>query len=180
MIRIISGIFRSRQLQSPNPDITRPTKDRVREAIFSSIQPSIKDSFVLDLFAGSGAMGFEALSRGARFCWFNDVEQEPNKVLKHNVALLKVEGQSSVSQFDAYQYLKTLKEQSKIDIIFLDPPYQMTGLDSLITAIEAMNLLSNHGIIVIESDKPLILDSQYYPKVKVYTYGKTVVTIGWK
>jgi len=63
MIRIISGLFRSRQLQSANPDITRPTKDRVREAIFSSIQPSIKDSFVLDLFAGSGAMGFEALSR---------------------------------------------------------------------------------------------------------------------
>lgn len=180
MIRIISGIFRSRQLKSPSPDVTRPTKDRVREAIFSSIQPFIKDSYVVDLFAGSGAMGFEAISRGASFCVFNDIQEEPFKILKQNIGLLKVEGQAEVYNLDAFQCLKVLKEGRKIDTIFIDPPYQNTSLENLIEWIEEMNLLSNHGIIVIESDKQWTLDSHHFSKIKVYTYGKTVVTIGWK
>lgn len=179
MIRIISGIYRSRQLKIPNVSTTRPTKDRVREGIFSSIAASIKDAYVVDLFAGSGAMGFEAISRGAKFCVFNDVEEEPFKVLKQNVALLKVEAFSEVKRLDASSLLNDLQSTS-IDIIFLDSPYQYAKLDQIVKTIEAMSLLTHHGIIVIESDHPFALDTTLYQKVKVYTYGKSIVTIGWK
>lgn len=179
MIRIISGIYRSRQLKIPSASTTRPTKDRVREGIFSSIAASIKNAYVVDLFAGSGAMGFEAISRGAKFCVFNDVEEEPFKVLKQNVALLKVEACTEVKRLDAFSLLNELKSTS-IDIIFLDSPYQYAKLDQVVKIIEAMSLLAHHGIIVIESDHPFALDTTMYQKIKVYTYGKSIVTIGWK
>jgi 16S rRNA (guanine966-N2)-methyltransferase len=180
VIRIISGIYRSRQLKIPNPSTTRPTKDRVREGIFSSINTSIKNAYVVDVFAGSGAMGFEAISRGAKFCLLNDVEEEPFKVLKQNVALLKVEAVTEVKKLDAAALLKELQNKPKIDIIFLDPPYQYPLLNSVIKAIEAMSLLANNGIIIIESDHAFALDASIYQKIKVYTYGKSIVTIGWK
>jgi 16S rRNA (guanine(966)-N(2))-methyltransferase RsmD len=180
VIRIISGTYRSRQLKIPSPSTTRPTKDRVREGIFSSINASIKDAYVVDVFAGSGAMGFEAISRGAAFCLFNDVEEKPYKVLKQNVALLKVEAVTEITKLDAFSFLKALQNKPKTNIIFLDPPYQYRSLNQVVKTIEEMSLLANNGIIVIESDHPFAFDITIYQKIKVYTYGKSIVTVGWK
>ncbi|MEY3431872.1 MAG: ribosomal small subunit methyltransferase, partial [Bacillota bacterium] len=128
MLRIIAGKFRSRKLLQPSLKITRPTKDRVREAIFSAIGPKIIDAVVLDLFAGSGAFGFEALSRGARFVYINDHNPDAIKIIEANKFDLKIE-ETKISQLDALQFIQyAVKNKIQFDIVFLDPPYAYSEL----------------------------------------------------
>ena len=123
-MQIISGIFRSRKILAPKGQETRPTSSRLRAALFNICQGQIEGVDFLDLFAGSGAMGFEALSRGARSALFVDVSRESIRCIQSNARMLDVEGQVRVVYSDVYDALKKLsKEGVKFDIIYADPPY---------------------------------------------------------
>ncbi len=170
-MRVISGKYKGRKLQGFDIDGTRPTMDRVKESLFGMIQNNIPDSVCLDLFAGSGALGIEALSMGAKECYFIDNNPVAIKTLKENTS--SING-AIIINTDYKKYLKETK--NKFDIIFLDPPYQNKLLNKALKFIEEFDLLNDSGIVICEyvTEKPittltLIKDKKYGTKyIKVY------------
>src|SRR5881396_2685570 len=122
LLRIIAGEFKGRRLKTPTTDKVRPTSDRVREAWFSILQQSIPDARVLDLFAGSGALGFEALSRGAVAVDFVEHHQASLAAIRDNAATLKVEDRVTIHRMDALRFAERL-QPAQYDVAFADPPY---------------------------------------------------------
>ncbi len=149
-MRIIAGKWRGRQLEQPPQTITRPTTDRVREALFNILISRIgtfDGLHVLDAFAGSGALGLEALSRGAKHVMFAEKDKNALRILQHNVAKLKCEEHVSITT-DAF---KINKSEQLFDLVFMDPPY-CAGLESeLFSFLTQQNLISDETLIVIES-----------------------------
>ena len=149
-MRIISGKYKKINLDGFNIDGTRPTMDRVKESMFAMIQNDIKDSIVLDLFAGSGALGIEALSMGASSCFFVDNNQIAINTIKNNLNKIK-ENTKNVLKMDYQKALNYFKENNiKFDLILLDPPYKNNYLNKIIELISEYNLLNDNGIIVCE------------------------------
>ena len=150
-MRVISGTARGTKLSSIDDLSTRPTLDRVKEPLFSIIQAHIPDANVLDLFAGSGALGIEALSRGSKYCVFCDKSYKSINMLKQNIEKTKFQDKCLIVNED---YKKCIDNQKiKFDIIFIDPPYKYDiGVDS-IERILKQNLLSKDGIIILETDE---------------------------
>lgn len=175
-MRIIAGEKRGLKLAILEGTHTRPTKDSVREAIFSRLQFSIRDCSVLDLFAGTGAMGLEALSRGAKKAVFVDNDLDALKVLKKNIALAKYEEKSNIYSMDALEYLN--EKQNEFDIIFLDPPYMDAYYSKVLNLIVESDVLVPGGLVVIESKKNTLFlqESSLFLMEKERTYGKTTVT----
>ena len=131
MVKVIAGIYKGRNLNTPDVN-TKPTKGSVKEAIFSSLSLKIKDAIVLDLFAGSGAFGIEALSRGAKYCFFNDLGKEQFKIITKNIASCGIKN-AAISSLDYRKSLQNLNEILKsFDIVFVDPPYAMDCYDEII------------------------------------------------
>ncbi len=151
-MRVISGTARGTKLNSIDSISTRPTLDRVKESLFNILQPYIYKAHVLDLFAGSGALGIEALSRGAQNCTFCDKSYESVQMLKQNIQRTKLVEKSIVIHKDYKVCLKMLKGK-KFDIIFLDPPYKLNVAVDAIKIILELKLLNKNGIIVIETDE---------------------------
>ncbi len=151
-LRIIGGQWRSRLIPFPDVDGLRPTTDRVRETIFNWLQPSLPGAKCLDLFSGSGALGFEALSRGAG----NVVMIENNSLasfhLKENAKLLNAQG-AEIYHGDAMKFLQ--QDQTAFDIIFLDPPFGKGFLQDCIDTIDARQLVKTNGLVYIESEHDL-------------------------
>lgn len=147
-MRIIAGEAKGRRLQSPPGLLTRPTADRVREAMFSVLLPYLCGARVLDAFAGSGALGLEAVSRGANSALMIEQNQAALKALRHNVASCNLPG-SQIRAGDTLRVLRGLNE--KFDIIFLDPPYNQGLLHQAIGPILERDLLATEGLIVVES-----------------------------
>ena len=150
-MRVISGTARGTKLNSIDDLSTRPTLDRVKEPLFSIIQTYLQDANVLDLFAGSGALGIEALSRGSANCVFCDKSYKSAEMLKQNVQKTKMQEKSKIYIED---YKKCLEKQTKqFDIIFIDPPYKFDiGVDAIKRIID-LKLLSKDGIIILETDE---------------------------
>ena len=150
-MRVISGSARGTKLYSIDDLSTRPTLDRVKEPLFSILQIYIEEANVLDLFAGSGALGIEALSRGSKFCVFCDKSYKSINMLKQNVEKTKFQDKCLIVNDD---YKKCIDKQEKqFDIIFIDPPYKYDiGVDA-IKRILKNKLLSKEGIIVLETDE---------------------------
>ena len=172
--------MRSRQFAQPPGVITRATKDRVREAIFSAIGPRIKGAVVLDLFAGSGAYALEAYSRGAHTIYLNDAHVEAYQTLSGNLLKLGVQG-AITTQLDFLSCLNQhAKQRQSFDVIFLDPPYQANLLDDAYRFIIQSDLLKPKGILVLESEGPEIDLAAVIFNHKVYNYGRTMVQIAWK
>ncbi len=146
-MRVISGIYRGKKLEGFNIDGTRPTMDRVKESMFGMIQSYLKDAIVLDLFAGSGALGIEALSSGAKYCYFIDNNNIAVDTIKKNINNIN---NALVIKIDSNTYLNNC--DLKFDIIFLDPPYEM-DLTNVLKKIKEHNLLNDDGIIVCEVEK---------------------------
>lgn len=173
-MRIVAGNYRSRIIKAPNNDCTRPTADKARQGIFNCLQFYIASSSVLDLFAGSGAYGIEALSRNAKFVTFIDNDVLAIQTIKENLNDLKVEkGKFEVIQ-DDYTCIENL--QKKYDIIFLDPPYKLDIFANFLKIVEENKLLNNNGIIVYECDKNLDFTNDKY-FIKKYKYGIAYVYI---
>ena len=153
-MRVISGVARGTKLNSIDSTDTRPTLDRVKEALFNIIQNIIDDSIVLDLFAGSGAIGIECISRGAKKAYFCEKSHEAVKMIRQNMEKTRFTDKSEILQQD---YKKALKNYSvrniKFDIVFLDPPYKKDIAVDAVQDIIELGLLEKNGVIIIETDE---------------------------
>ncbi|MGI6151387.1 MAG: 16S rRNA (guanine(966)-N(2))-methyltransferase RsmD [Christensenellales bacterium] len=171
-MRIISGTARGRRIDTPEGRNTRPTLDRVKEALFGSIQFDIPHSRVLDLFAGSGSLGLEALSRGAKQAVFNDSAAECVRIIQNNVEKLGFVDRSVIMQRDYASCLSFLAGKRPFDFIFIDPPYQKDLAKNAVEQIFALGLLAKGGRIVVERDAKV--DSAYCGTLlSVRKYGDT-------
>ena len=176
-MRVITGKARGVQLKTPEGDLTRPTADRVKEALFSIIQFDLPGARVLDLFGGTGQLGIEALSRGAKSAVFTDAREDACKLIRENLRRTKLEGQATVIRSDYLVYLKRCRE--KFDIILLDPPYAEEYLENSLKFITEIDILQSGGIIVAERPlgKDLPWDFPGYSRSRDYKYGKILLTI---
>lgn len=175
-MRVISGLKRGTNLYSPVTDKTRPTTDRVRENIFNLIRFDLPDSNVLDLFAGSGAMGIEALSQGAKKCVFVDSDKEAFNIIKKNIDKTNFSDKSELLRmpFDAF----LIRCEEKFDIIFLDPPYHKGLIYEAMNLIVKKNLFMDDCIFVCESDSTEeILVPEGFSVLKEKIYGRVKVMI---
>jgi 16S rRNA (guanine966-N2)-methyltransferase len=165
---IIAGLYRHKRLMTPKNDLTRPTASRLRESLFNICQNFITDTSFLDLFAGSGAIGFEALSRGAKVVTFIDSSKEALKCQQKNAMQLGVESQCQMLYGDVFTLLDYLKKQQRrFDIIFADPPYatyhkdnEMSYSERIISYVDNSDLLTEKGVLFIEED------SRFSPQLK--------------
>lgn len=176
-MRVIAGSAKGTVLKTPDGMATRPTSDRVKEAMFSIIQYDIPGSKVLDLFGGTGQLGIEALSRGASSAVFVDAADSACKLIKENLKKAKMENQSRVVRSDYLTFLKNCRDQ--FDIILLDPPYIEIFLENSLYLITEIDILQTNGIIVTERpvEKELPWDFPGFSRSRDYKYGKTVLTI---
>ena len=176
-MRVITGKARGVQLKTPDGMTTRPTTDRVKEALFSIIQFEIPTARVLDLFGGTGQLGIEALSRGAKNAVFVDAGEPACRLIRENLKKTKLESDAKVIRADYLDYLKRCRE--KFDIIFLDPPYAEVFLENALKCITEIDILESGGIIVAERPlgKDLPWDFPGFRRSKDYKYGNTLLTI---
>lgn len=176
-MRVITGSARGRRLNELKGMETRPTTDKVKESIFNCIQFDVENARVLDLFAGTGQLGIEALSRGAQSAVFVDKRADAVKLIRDNLALCCLSEHAQVVCGDSLGYLSSL--HARFDIIFLDPPYAGDLLERALAQIAGFDILSPRGIIVAESplEKTLPALSAPYGVYREYRYGKIKVTI---
>lgn len=178
-MRVISGKARGLKLDSPKNNDVRPTTDRVKESLFNIINSYIIDSEVLDLFAGTGSLGIECLSRNAKSCVFVDNKKESLDIVKSNIKKARVENESTVLKEDFKSAIKTLNLKNKtFDIIFLDPPYYENLFEICLDEISKNNLLKKDGIIVVEHDTKEILSEKInnLEKFRDKKYGNTTLS----
>ena len=176
-MRVISGLAKGINLKTPEGLSTRPTTDRVKEAMFSIIHFDIPNAKVLDLFGGTGQLGIEALSRGAKSAVFVDSQDSACKLIKENLKKTKFSNIASVVRADYLTFLRNCKE--KFDIILLDPPYIEVFLENSLKLITEIDILQTNGIIVTERplEKELSWDFPGYSRSRDYKYGKTLLAI---
>ncbi len=176
-MRVISGKARGVQLKTPQGLQTRPTADRVKEALFSILQFDLPGKRILDLFGGTGQLGIEALSRGSVSAVFVDAGEDACKLIRENLRRTKLEAAGTVVRSDYLTYLNRCREH--FDIIFLDPPYAEVFLENALKRIAEIDILQSGGIIVAErpAGKELSLDFPDFIRSKDYRYGQTVLTL---
>ena len=176
-MRIITGEYKGRKLESPLGNDIRPTSDKVKESIFNLLMNGMWQSVCVDLFAGTGNLGLEALSRGAKCCYFCDNSRESIKLIKTNIQKCGAEEKSRVVIGDYMKCLGRLKEP--VDIFFLDPPYRDGLYEKCLGQIDEMDLLSEDGIIMAEHDKYVELPDRIgnLEKFKQKNYGKIFVSL---
>ena len=179
-MRVIGGKLKRSILKEVSSLTTRSTKDRVKESIFNMIMSYLYESHVLDLFAGSGALGIEAISREAKSCDFVEHSQDAYKVLAQNIKQLTITHQSSLNKMDAFSYLST--SDKLYDLIFLDPPYESGFINRSLDIINDKALLNKDGIIVIlSSNKETFKIPESFNILKEKPIGITNVKIlSWR
>ena len=176
-MRVITGKARGINLKTPEGLQTRPTTDRVKEALFSVIHFDVPGARVLDLFGGTGQLGIEALSRGAKRAVFVDESEKACKLIRENLNRTRLEQEATVLRGDYLAYLGRCTE--KFDIILLDPPYAEVFLENALKRITEIDILETGGIIVTERPlgKELPYDFEGYTRSKDYKYGNTLITL---
>ncbi len=176
-MRVITGKAKGISLKTPTGMATRPTTDRVKEALFSIIQFDIPAAKVLDLFGGTGQLGIEALSREAKFAVFVDEREDACKLIRENLKRTRLEAQANVVRSDYMAYLRSCRD--RYDIVFLDPPYAEVFLENSLKLITEIDILQSGGIIVTE--RPLGKDLPWefpgFTRSRDYKYGNTLITI---
>lgn len=178
-MRIIAGSRRGLRLSMHKGLETRPSADRVREAVFSSLQAHLPGARVLDLFAGSGAVGLEALSRGAASCVFVEVDRQALRTIEKNIAKTGFADQSRVLGMDFRQGLKALAGEAPFDLIYVDPPYTKGYYSDTLTLIEKYGIIADNGFLVCEIGKKTPFSAEanpYFQSMKHKHYGDTLVT----
>lgn len=176
-MRVITGSARGRRLKELEGMETRPTTDRVKESMFSVLQFEIEGRTVLDLFAGTGQLGIECLSRGAESAVFVDRRADAVKLIRENLKVTDLTDRARVVAGDSMEYLKSLRQP--FDLIFLDPPYESDLLETAISHIAKFDILAPHGIMVAEHpvDKRLPALAPPYRMGRSYRFGKIGFTI---
>ena len=174
-MRVITGIARGKKLKTLEGMLTRPTAERTKEAVFSTLFDKTVEANVLDLYAGSGQMGIEALSRGAKHCTFVEQSKDALGVINYNLEETKLSQKATVQFTEVLSFLAQTK--NKYDLIFLDPPYGKGLVTETVRFVEKYNLLSGSGIIVAESDGVDDVEEEI-GKIKMYRkskYGRAIV-----
>ena len=176
-MRVITGTAKGITLATPDGMLTRPTSDRVKEALFSIIQFDLPGARVLDLFGGTGQLGIEALSRGAQSAVFVDAREAACRLIRENLKRTKLEHNGTVVCQDYLVYLKRCKQT--FDIVILDPPYAEVFLENALKTITEIDILQSGGIIIAERPlgKDLPLDFGGFSRSRDYKYGKTLITV---
>lgn len=176
-MRIVSGIARGTKLYTLEGQNTRPTLDRVKESIFNILQGRMRDSIFLDLFSGSGSIGLEAASRGAKKVILCDKEKAAVNIIKKNIQKTHLEEKTCVYNMDFRQCLNELAGK-KIDLVYLDPPYKTNFIENALELILNLDLLSEDSLIIVETDDKNVIDrinNQYLKKIDIRKYGRALV-----
>ncbi len=176
-MRIITGKARGKSIQTlDGNDVTRPTKERIKESVFSSIQFQIENTVFLDLFGGSGQIGLEAASRGAKKVFICDNSEKAAQIIRKNIITTNL---SDIVTFFETDYLNALKKISEIgvilDFIYLDPPYSSEFIREAVKSILSLNLISENSVIICETDRLINFDDFCLEKIKDFKYGKIYV-----
>lgn len=176
MMRIIAGTRRGKKLQTLEGESTRPTLERLKQALFSAIQFELAERYVLDLFAGSGQLGLEALSRGAAFCWFNDMNPAALSVVRQNIKACNFEKESKETCIDYKMCVKMIeKEQKRPDLIFLDPPYGKGMAEDALQALAP--LLPEGALVAVETSAEETFSFAELSLRKEYRQGTVKITL---
>ncbi|QIC05708.1 16S rRNA (guanine(966)-N(2))-methyltransferase RsmD [Brevibacillus sp. 7WMA2] len=179
-MRVISGEHRGRSLAAVPGTSTRPTTDKVKESIFNMIGPYFDGEWALDLYAGTGGLGIEALSRGAAKAIFVDSDNKAFNTVKQNLKTLRLDEQAEVYKIDSARALKVLSTRGvQFDLVFLDPPYAKQKLEQEIEQLQQLHMVATDAWIVTEHDAKLTLPEQIgmCEQYRCSTYGDTRVTI---
>ena len=152
-MKVITGTAKGMNIETLEGEATRPTSQRVKEAIFSMLQFDIEGASVLDLFAGSGQLGIEALSRGAKKATFSDVSRDATNIIIRNLKKARLFEKSRVSNCDYKQLINGIANKEKYDIIFIDPPYKDDIIKNVLSMLVDANVLSENSFIICESGK---------------------------
>ena len=177
-MRVVAGRYKGFGLKAPKSNTTRPTDNKVKEAIFDMLYPIRTDGYALDLFAGSGQMGIEFMSRGLEMVYFNEIDRNSFKIVKENIEKIKADNYK-LSKSDYKNALKAYNNKGlKFSYIYLDPPYDTNFIEESIKLITSYELLADHGIIITESDKEIKLDKNFdINLMKEKKYGRKIVNI---
>lgn len=181
-MRVVSGEFKGKEIISPSKQIElRPTSDRVREAIFDVIRFDIQGKVFLDLFAGSGAVGIEALSEGASFVYFVEKNSKACEVIRKNIVHFGIKDRCRIYMLDVFKFIASPKIETNIDFIFLDPPYKTHFATDTLKALKVSSLVQKNTIVIAEHSIEEKLDDTYEGKFilkrfKEKRYGKIVVS----
>lgn len=160
MMRVIAGSRRRIPLAAVEGKDIRPTTDRIKETLFNMLSPQIAGSRFLDLFAGSGQIGIEALSRGAETAVFVDNDRRSIRCIEANLEKTKFAEQAKIIGRDVTAAFGVLRRQEPFDIIFLDPPYRMEGQETLLRRLAEDGILAEHGLLILEAEKRRTVDGQ--------------------
>ena len=176
-MRVVAGRAKGIALKTPDGMLTRPTSDRVKEAMFSIIQFDIPGANVLDLFGGTGQLGIEAISRGAKSVTFVDAREDACSLIRENLKRTDMLRDARVFRMDYVEFLK--RNHVKFDIVLLDPPYAEEYLENSLKMITEIDILQSGGIIIAERPlgKELLLDIEGFSRSKDYKYGNTLLAI---
>jgi len=179
-MRIIAGKFKGRKLESPVGNDVRPTSDKVREAVFSSLQETVPDAVFVDLFAGSGAVGIEALSRGALRVYFGDVSKESMALVKQNCRTCGCSNDAIFLLGDWRKVLSRVAEEAagRVNVIFVDPPYQAGIYGEVLKETARLGLLAKDGVLALEHDRRDVFpeECEGFRLLRERSYGKTAVS----
>ena len=174
MLRIITGSAKGKKLITLEGEATRPTSDRIKEAVFSSIQFDLENRRVLDLFAGSGQLGLEALSRGAASAFFTDSAREAIEIVKKNVAVCGFSDRCKYLVSDWRNYIRKAAGRESFDLVFVDPPYAMECCKDALLRLSSSGLLNPGAIVVLESGSEELNPEEFsdFECTKSTHYGK--------
>ena len=177
-MRVIGGKYRSRKLRTLKGDATRPTADKIKGAIFNSIAFETNYNIMLDLFSGSGAMGIEGISRGFKYVYFNDSNKQAVNVIKNNLKDLELIKNIEVYNLDYKDVIRVISKKTKVDFIFVDPPYDKIKISDILKAINKYDVVQKQGIVCVETSTHHKMDENYgtLKKYKEKTYKTTTIT----
>ena len=179
-MRVIGGIYKRRLLTWPDDaKHIRPTKDRIREAIFSALGP-LDGLKSLDLYSGSGSMGIESLSRGCSFATFVDCNKVALDTTKKNLSSLGITNARVIAKKDTDAIKDFIANKETFDILFLDPPYEEGKYEEILNIFISNNLLNTHAMIIMEANRAIDIPENWYIKRKDYQYGEVKVIILWR
>lgn len=177
MMRIITGAARGIKLDTLEGLDTRPTAERVKESVFSMLQFEIENRRVLDLFAGSGQMGLEALSRGAKSCTFAEKSLEAMEIVKKNAKKTGLVDRCRIVNMDYKDFIRGARGRDKFDIVFLDPPYSMKIIPEILESLVRAELLNVNAKIICESEDDIEYTCDGLETVKHNKYGRVYITV---
>ena len=178
-MRIIAGKYRSLPLEAVKGNNTRPTTDKIKEAVFNSVGPYFEGGTMLDLYAGSGSVGLECISRGMDHAVLVDKSYDAISTIKKNIAFVKVSTQCTVLKMDALQAMKRLaSEKKQFDLVYLDPPYAKEQNEKVMNALCDLNLLKEDAAVIVESLKEDVFPDEVglLVKYKEAVYGITRIS----